>query len=687
MEIDQERHAAKGPSEGKTRTLVKEGQLLWTPAPELVNSCELSKFMNWLASERGHSFDDYEALWSWSVTDVPAFWASIWDYFEVISASPYQSVLSSREMHGTRWFQGASVNYAEHLMRMEMQTPDKVALHHSSELRPLAQMTWRELGRQVRIVATQLRGLGVLPGDRVVSYMPNIPETAIAMIASLAIGAVWSSAAPEFGVKTVVERFAQIQPKVLFAADGYRFAGKDVDRRVDVLNLAEQLPSVQTIVWLDYLRAGSLAAVDAQELVSWQTLLSHQDVAVEDFAYERVGTEHPMWVLFSSGTTGLPKAIVHGHIGMLLEHLKVSHFHMGLTADSVSFFYTTTGWMMWNALLSGLLTGAAVVLYDGSPVYPSLDTLWKLAADTKTTSFGASPTFVLMMEKAQLQPSASYDLSSLRSVLLGGAPSTPEVFAWFYDHVSPDLWVTSQSGGTEMCSAFVGGVPLLPVRAGEIQARLLGMDVHAWSDGASELHDEVGELVVTAPFPSMPLFFWNDEDGSRYHDAYFAHYPGVWRHGDFIKINARGGCFIYGRSDSTLNRHGVRIGTSEVYRAVEQVEEIADSLVVCCDRPDGTQYMPLFLRLKPGNVLDGALRQKVARRLRSDYSPRHVPDEMFQVDDIPYTLTGKKLEVPVRKILTGSAPEQVVSRDAMANPQAIDSFARLAREMPLQRKV
>lgn len=671
--------------EGKSRTPVAEGQLLWTPSPEQTNSCELSKFMRWLASERGHAFGDYDALWRWSVTDVQAFWAAIWDYFNVISGSPYERVLNTREMQGARWFEGASVNYAEHLMRPERQTPDKVAFHHCSEFRPLSQMTWRELGRQVRIVATRLRELGVQPGDCVVSYMPNIPETAVAMIASLAIGAVWSSAAPEFGVKTVVERFAQIQPKVLFAADGYRFAGKDVERQADVFNLAQKLQSVQTIVWLDYLRPGTIPSADSRDLVSWQTLLTHSDVAAEDFEYERVGTEHPMWILFSSGTTGLPKAIVHGHIGMLLEHLKVSHLHVGLSADSVSFFYTTTGWMMWNALLSGLLTGASVVLYDGSPVYPSLDTLWKLAADTKTTSFGASPTFVQMMEKAQFQPSAFHDLSSLRSVLLGGAPSTPEVFAWFYDSVSPDLWVTSQSGGTEMCSAFVGGVPLLPVRAGEIQARLLGMDVRSWTDDACELHDEVGELVVTTPFPSMPLFFWNDEDGSRYHDAYFSHHSGVWRHGDFIKINARGGCFIYGRSDSTLNRHGVRIGTSEVYRAVEQVDEVADSLVVCCDLPNGSHYMPLFLRLKPGHVLDEALRHKVAKQLRSDYSPRHVPDQMFQVDEIPYTLTGKKLEVPVRKILMGSVPEKVVSRDAMANPSALDSFARLACEMSMQK--
>ena len=663
---------------------VSEGQLLWTPSQERASDSSLAKYMQWLGCERGLAFEDYDALWQWSTSDLQGFWGSIWDYFEIISGRPYDRVLSTREMLEAKWFEGSRVNYAEHLLRSESQTPEQVVFHHSSETRPLAQMTWRELGRQVRILATQLRKLGVQPGDRVGSYMPNIPETAVAMIASLSIGAVWSSAAPEFGVKTVVERFAQIQPKVLFAADGYRFAGKDVLRGDEVVDMAAQLPSLRTVVWLDYLNAETPAPSGLQNAVTWGSLMSGMDIPAEDFHYERVESDHPMWILFSSGTTGLPKAIVHGHVGMLVEHLKSSHFHMGLTPDSVSFFYTTTGWMMWNALLSGLLAGSAVVLYDGSPVHPSLDTLWKLAADTRATSFGASPTFVQMMEKAGLRPGATHDLSSLRSVLLGGAPSTPETFAWFYKCVSSNLWVTSQSGGTEMCSAFVGGVPILPVRAGEMQSRLLGMDVHAWSDEGIELRDEVGEMVVTSPFPSMPLFFRNDQDGLRHRNSYFDVFAGVWRHGDFIKINSHGGCFIYGRSDSTLNRHGVRIGTSEIYRAVEQIEEIADSLVVCCDLPNGGHFMPLFLRLKPGQALNETLREKVVKKLRNDCSPRHVPDQMFQVDEIPYTLTGKKLEVPVRKILAGSTPEQVASLDAMANPRALDVFTRIASEIALQ---
>lgn len=655
---------------------IAEGELLWTPSVEFKENSNLGRYMAWLRQERGLAFPDYDALWRWSTDEVEAFWASIWDYFGVISDHPYSSVLSSREMFGARWFEGSRVNYAEHLLRAETRFPEQVVFHHSSELRPLARMTWRELGNQVRLLATKLRQLGVEPGDRIASYMPNIPEAAVAMLAAVSIGAVWSSAAPEFGVKTVVERFSQIEPKLLFAADGYRFAGRDIRRVGEVVALVRELPSVHTVVWLDYLEPGSPSPAALASAVTWGDLMSGPEVPSEAFHYERVEHDHPLWVLFSSGTTGLPKAIVHGHVGMLLEHIKVIHFHIGLGPTSVSFFYTTTGWMMWNSLLAGLLAGAAVVLYDGSPVHPSLDTLWKLAADTKTTSFGASPTFVQMMEKAGLRPSDAHDLSSLQSVVLGGAPSMPETFEWFYRCVNANLWVTSQSGGTEMCSAFVGGVPLLSVRAGEIQARLLGMDVHAWADDGTELLDQVGELVVTRAFPSMPLRFWNDVNEVRYRESYFNHFHAVWCHGDFVKINARGGCFIYGRSDSTLNRHGVRIGTSEVYRAVEQIDEVADSLVVCCELPGGGQSMALFLKLKPGYGLSDGVRHKVVRCLRNECSPRHVPDEMFQVEEIPYTLTGKKMEIPVRKILEGTPPEQAASRDAMANPKALDAFAR-----------
>ncbi|MCF4165867.1 acetoacetate--CoA ligase [Zavarzinia compransoris] len=658
-------------------TMVKEGDLLWTPSKQFVESSNVMLFMNWLRATRGLDFPDYDALWRWSVEDTEGFWTALWAYFEVASSTPYLRAVDRLDMApGVRWFEGSHVNYAEHMLRHEGEG-DEVALHHLSEIRPLGAMTRRELGRQVRIVATQLRALGVKPGDRVVSYMPNIPETAVAMLAATAIGAIWSSAAPEFGVKTVIERFSQIEPKVLFAADGYRFGGKDFDRTEEVRSIVAALPSLKTVVWLPYLNETRETPPVADAML-WRELLDHSEVPRHLFVYERVPFDHPLWIVFSSGTTGLPKAIAHSHVGALMEHLKLAHFHLNLKPESVIFFYTTTGWVMWNIVLAGLLMGSAVVAYDGSPVHPAPDVLWKMAADTGTTCFGASPTYVQILERQGLEPGKTFDLSRLDSILLGGSPATPESFAWFYRSVKSDLWLTSQSGGTEIASGFVGASPTLPVHAGEIQTRMLGMDVHAFDDDGKEILDAVGELVVTRPFPSMPVFFWGDKDGRRYHESYFDVYPGVWRHGDFIKINDRGGCYIYGRSDSTLNRYGVRIGTSEIYRAVEQVEGVADSLIVCCELSGGTFYMPLFVKTAPGVTLDDQMRKSINSKLRQDYSPRHVPDEIHQVPDIPYTLTGKKMEIPVRKILMDWAPERAASRDAMTNPPALDWYIGLA---------
>ena len=667
-------------------TTVVEGELLWTPRHAFADASNLAAYQRWLREHRGLDFADYEALRVWSVTEIEAFWASIWDYFEVRSAAPYKAVLDTRAMPGGKWFEGSRVNYAEHLLRYEERAaPGEPALHHCTENRPLTTTSWQELGRQVRLVATRLRAMGVVPGDRVVSYLPNVPETAIAMIATTAIGAVWSSAAPEFGTRTVTERFVQIAPKVLFATDGYRFGGKNFRRETEVRSIVAELPTLQAIVWLPYLEPTLPPPELGRPVTRWDDLLRGPNIPRERFVYERVAHDHPLWVVFSSGTTGLPKAIVHSHVGVLVEHLKLMHFHLGLKPGGAMFFYSTTGWMMWNLLLAALTTGAAAVLYDGNPAYPSLDFLWKLAADTGATSFGASPTYVQMMEKAGLTPGRQYDLSRLESIVVAGAPSTPETFAWFYRCVKQDLWVTSQSGGTEICSGFVGAAPTLPVYAGEIQTRMLGMDVRAWrDDGSGEVIDEVGELVVTSPFPSMPIRFWNDAGDKRYRESYFEAFDqsrgGVWRHGDFIKINARGGCYIYGRSDSTLNRYGVRIGTAEIYRAVEQLPEIADSLIVCCELPGGNFFMPLFVRLKDGFTLTEALVAQIGRKLREDCSPRHVPDRVYAVEQIPYTLTGKKMEVPVRKLLMGWPLEKAASRDAMMNPAAIDYFVRFAQE-------
>ena len=666
--------------------MVSEGQLLWKPDAKFAADSNVAHYIDWLRESGRAEVSDYESLRRWSVTEIEKFWRSVWDYFNVTSSTPYKQVLDRRVMPGAKWFEGSRVNYAEHLLRYAGQArADEVAFRHLTEFRPLANMTWGDVAAAVRKVATQLRKLGLKPGDRVVSYMPNVPETAIAMMASIAVGAVWSSAAPEFGVKTVIERFSQIAPKLLFAADGYQFGGKTFAREAEVRKIAGELPTLEHIVWLPYLEDGGIKAeskmpVDLRGVLSWKALIDAPDISAADFRFERVEYDHPIWVVFSSGTTGLPKAIVHSHVGVLIEHLKLMHFHLGLKPGSTMFFYSTTGWMMWNLLIAALLTGSSVVLYDGNPTWPNLDFLWRLAADTGATSFGASPTFVQMMEKAGLKPGEQFDLSRLESMLVAGAPSTPETFAWCYRNVKPDLWVTSQSGGTEICSGFVGASPTLAVHAGEIQTRMLGMDVHSWSDDGKELVDEVGELVVLKPFPSMPIKFWNDEGGKRYHESYFDTFPGVWRHGDFIKINARGGCYIYGRSDSTLNRYGVRIGTAEIYRAVEQEPEVADSLIVCCELPGGNFFMPLFVKLKPGFDLSDEVKARINKRLREDCSPRHVPDKIYAVAAVPYTLTGKKMEVPVRKILMGWPLEKAASRDAMQNPEAIDYFVRFADE-------
>ncbi|HEY0395603.1 MAG TPA: acetoacetate--CoA ligase [Candidatus Elarobacter sp.] len=655
-----------------------EGELLWTPDPAVAAESAVARFMRRLA-KCGHTFTTYEELRRWSVTDLDGFWGAAWQFYEIRSSEPYTRVLDRRTMPGAVWFEGSRVNYAEHLLRHEeVAAPGETAIVHSSELRPLARMSWQELGGAVRVVATRLRELGVCPGDRVAAYMPNIPETVIAMLATIAVGAVWSSAAPEFGARTVIDRFAQIEPKLLLATDGYRFGGKDYDRANEVRAILAELPTVERVVWLPYLDPSSRAPVD--DALPWAELAGGAAVAAADFGYERVPHDHPLWVLFSSGTTGLPKPIVHGHVGILVEHLKSTGLQQNLSPSSRMFFYTTTGWMMFNALVSALLQGASIVLYDGHPAHPTPALLWQLAADARATSFGASPTFVQMMQKIGLVPRERFDLSALASVLLTGSPVTPESTAWFYEAVKDDLWVTSPSGGTELCAGLVGGCALLPVYAGEIQTRLLGMDVHAWNERGEEVIGEVGELVVTSPAPSMPLRFMNDPGDARYRETYFENFPGVWRHGDFLKINERGGCYIYGRSDSTLNRYGVRIGSAEIYRAVEQLDEVADSLVVCLELAGGGFYMPLFVRLADGVELNDALVQRIVGKLRADCSPRHVPDEIRAVPAIPYTLTGKKMEIPVRRILAGTAPEKAASREAMMQPAALDWYTDFARE-------
>ncbi|MBC5762940.1 acetoacetate--CoA ligase [Ramlibacter albus] len=657
---------------------VKEGELLWTPRPDFAQSSQVALFMDWLRRERGLDFPGHASLWEWSVDRIEDFWAALWDYFGIESSTPHSCVLEERVMPGAVWFPGARVNFARHMLHKGQR--GRPAIHHRSEIRPPATLHWEDLRDQVATLAEAMRRMGIRPGDRVVSTLPNTPEAVIALLATTAIGAIWSACSPDFGARSILDRFQQIEPRLLFAVDGYRFGGKDFDRTGELARLVEGLPSLEHVVFLPDLNPAAPRPTPSSRF--WSEVMGERPVRHEDFRYEDVEFSHPLWILYSSGTTGLPKAMTHGHGGMTLETCKVMAFHANQSPDSCLFFYTTTGWMMFNFMVMALSQGGSIVLYDGNPLAPQPERLWQIAAEHRVTMFGASPTFVQMMIKAGVRPAQKYDLSALESVLLGGSPATPETFEWFYREVKQDLWVTSQSGGTDVCSAFVGAAPTLPVHAGEIQTRLLGVDAHALDDEGLPLEDCVGELVIRKPMPSMPLYFWGDKDNLRYLDSYFDAYPGQWRHGDFFKVNRRGGCYIYGRSDATLNRAGVRIGTAEIYRIADTVEGVQDCLVVNLDLPDGKFFMPMFVLPKPGFALDAAMESRITQALRSQGSPRHVPDKYFPIGAIPYTLTGKKLEVPVRRILLGAAPDKVASRDAMMNPDSLQYFVEFSRELP-----
>jgi acetoacetyl-CoA synthetase len=648
--------------------------LLWEPSEELKQQATLTRYMQWLEREKGLYVRDQEELWHWSVSHLEDFWASIWDFFSVKASRPYTSVLADRKMPGAQWFGGAELNYAEQVFRNA--SVGYPALLFQSERHPLRAVSWEELSRNVGSVANALRALGVKPGDRVVSYMANLPETVIAFLACASIGAVWSSCPPDFGTSSVIERFQQIEPKVLFAVDGYQYNGKEVDRRSVLSELQQALPTLHTTVLLPYLSKDTDTEGETS-MVLWHDFLSSDTT----LTFEQVPFEHPLWVLYSSGTTGLPKAIVQGHGGIVLEHLKSVGLSLDLKPGDIFFWYTTTGWMMWNLLVGGLLVGTTILLYDGSPAYPTLNMLWKLAQESGMTFFGTSAGYITSCMKAGLEPGTTYDLSKLRAIGSTGSPLPPEGFGWVYEHVKRDIWLASISGGTDVCSAFVGGSVLLPVYAGELQCRALGAKVEAFDEQGHPVINEVGELVLTEPLPSMPLYFWNDPGNTRYQESYFDVYPGVWRHGDWIKITPRGSAIIYGRSDSTINRQGIRMGSSEIYRVVEALPEVLDSLIVGVELPGGKYYLPLFVVLREGVELDDALKAKIKQQLRTNVSPHHVPDEIIAIEEVPRTLSGKKLEVPVKKLLMGMPIEKAISMDALNNPQAMEYFIEFAQKM------
>ncbi len=642
------------------------GRLLWQPDEATVRDARVSHFMRWLAG-RGRRCAGYPDLWRWSVTRPEEFWAAVWDYFDVLGDRGAGPVLAGGAMPDVRWFGGATLNYARNALRAATSDPGRTAIIFTSERAGAGSLTYAQLAAEVARVARGLRSLGVRRGDRVAALLPNVPEAVIGLLAAASIGAIWSSCSPDFGARSVTDRFAQIEPKVLIACDGYRYGGRDFSRAGMLAEVVAALPGLSAVVIVNL-----LGGPEPPNATRWADLGVGQ--AAREPEFEEVPFGHPLWVLYSSGTTGLPKPIVHGHGGIVLEHLKALAFHQDLRPGDVFTWYTTTGWMMWNYLAGGLLAGATIVAYDGSATHPDLGRLWRLAADHRVSYLGVGAPYLVACMKDGLRPGADYDLSALRAVGSTGSPLPPEAFEWAYRHVRSDLLLGSYSGGTDLCTGVVGPCPLLPVRAGVISGRCLGASVEAYDDDGKPVTGQVGELVITAPMPSMPVGFWNDPDGSRYRDSYFATYPGVWRHGDWVEMLPDGGCIVYGRSDATLNRGGVRMGTSEFYRVVEGFDEVADSLVVDTGRLGAEGRLILYVVPAAGCRLDDELRGRLRAALRAQLSPRHVPDEIREVPGIPRTLSGKKLEVPVRKILLGTAPERAADPNALADPQVLEYF-------------
>ncbi|MFF6994249.1 acetoacetate--CoA ligase [Streptomyces sp. NPDC008313] len=645
---------------------------LWQPDRDRIAQARITQFQAWAAEHhKAPAEGGYAALHRWSVDELDTFWKAVTEWFDVRFSTPYARVLGDRSMPGAEWFRGASLNYAEHALRAAATRSDETALLYVDETHEPTPVTWAELRRQVGSLAAELRGLGVRPGDRVSAYVPNVPQAVVALLATAAVGGVWTSCAPDFGARSVLDRFQQVEPVVLFTVDGYRYGGKEHDRRDTVAELRRELPTLRAVVHIPLF--GTRAPEGA---LDWSALTSGDAEPV----FEQVPFDHPLWVLYSSGTTGLPKAIVQSQGGILIEHLKQLGLHCDLGPGDRFFWYTSTGWMMWNFLVSGLLTGTTIVLYDGSPGHPDTAAQWRIAERTGATLFGTSAAYVMACRKAGVRPSHDFDLSRVRCVATTGSPLPPDGFRWLHDEVRDDLWIASVSGGTDVCSCFAGAVPTLPVYIGELQAPGLGTDLQSWDPSGKPLIDEVGELVVTNPMPSMPIRFWNDPDGSRYHGSYFDAYPGVWRHGDWITITSRGSVVIHGRSDSTLNRQGVRMGSADIYEAVERLPEIKESLVIGVEQPDGGYWMPLFVHLAPGAVLDDGLLDRIKRTIREQLSPRHVPDEVIEVPGVPHTLTGKRIEVPVKRLLQGASLEKAVNLGSVDSVELLRFYERLARE-------
>ena len=642
---------------------------LWTPSSDFIRQSNISNYIQWLKDSRGLEFSGYDELWQWSVNHIEEFWSSLFNYFDILHDGDISLVTNGKPMPNTGWFPGVSLSYAEHIFRKK--SADHPALIFKSEAGELKEVSWLDLEAQVASLAQFMKGHGLVQGDRVAAYLPCIPEATVAFLATNSLGAVWSSCSPDFGLQAVIDRFAQIEPSILIAIDKYSYGGKVFDKAETVQQLVTALPTVKTVIVLS---EREVKSSQSKSIVPWTQALSG---GVKELRFQRVPFSHPIWVVYSSGTTGLPKAIVHSQGGILLEQLKYAAFHNDYKAGERCFWFTTTGWMMWNYIHGSLLLGGTMVLYDGSPGHPDLGVLWKFAEEARINHFGTSAGFILANMKEGIEPSGSSNLNSLRSIGSTGSTLPPEGFEWIYRNVKKDVWLTSMSGGTDVASAFVGGNPTLPVYAGEIQCRALGCSLESFNDDGKPVLDDVGEMVITKPMPSMPVYFWDDPEFKRYKESYFEMFPGIWRHGDWIKITVHKGIVIYGRSDATLNRGGVRIGTSEIYRAVDKVKEVKDSLIVCLEKEGGKFWMPLFVVMHDGIQLTDQIKSNINNTLRKDYSPRHVPDQIIQVPDIPYTISGKKTETPVKKILMGKKPEDVVNVGSLRNPASMTFFASL----------
>ncbi|MEM7116751.1 MAG: acetoacetate--CoA ligase [Chloroflexota bacterium] len=647
-------------------------RLLWEPSEVTKATSAMQHYTNWLNETRGLTLATYDDLWQWSVDHLAEFWETIWDYFEIQSATPYEQVLVGQQMPDFQWFTGTTLNYAEHIFRNE--TAVFPALIFASEKRPLSQHSWAELRAETAALQSYLRQMGVQPGDRVVAYLPAIREASVGFLAAAALGATWSSCSPDFGTNSVIDRFKQIEPKVLLAVDGYQYGGQPFDRRAEVARLCAALPSLEKVIFVPYLDEQASPPDLAVDVVMWAEAVVDTEAELE---FTAGPFDHPIWVLYSSGTTGIPKAITHGHGGVLLEHIKLHRLHNDLKRGDRFFWMSTTGWVMWNIGMGSLLAGTTAVFYEGNPAYPDISRIWQLLEEVGVNLFGTSAAFLIACMKSGLTPN-EYNLDGLQAIGSTGSPLPIEAFEWVYKRVKKDVWLASASGGTDVGSGFVGGAPLLPVHAGEIQGRCLGVDVHSLDGAGQRLIDEVGEMVIMQPMPSMPIYFWNDPDKQRYKASYFEMYPGYWQHGDWMRISSLGTIEISGRSDSTLNRMGVRIGSSELYRAVDTMPEVEDSLVIGLELENGRYYMPLFVQLPAGDMLTDGLRDKIKATIRTNFTPRHVPDDIIQIPEVPYTLSGKKLETPIKRLLLGGELEKVVNVDATRSPAAIDFFVAFA---------